>query len=267
MLNPPRILVDAVSRYCAAHDIVLDIRADGWLLVLKHPSTRRHLIFGYDLGLNSAVAHRIAGDKAATAELLALSNIPCVPHVLLMRPPFRTGGAWEAMLALLDAHPSGLVVKPNEGTSGHNVTRVSDRPGLEEAVQALLAKDRDVAVSPFLDIEDEVRVVLLDGTPLVVYAKQRSLGEWRHNLDAGATPVLLDSGAVRESCVVLATAAAQVIDIRFASIDVISVDGRWQVLEINSGVVMEAFGRSHPERVHGAYGAALDRLFGESLNV
>ena len=121
----PRILVDAVRRYCAERGIALDIRADGWLLLLDHPSAGRRLIFGYDVGLNSAVAHRLASDKAATAELLALSNIPCVPHLLVMRPPFTPGGAWEAIAALLDAHPAGLVVKPNEGTSGRNITRVT----------------------------------------------------------------------------------------------------------------------------------------------
>jgi len=267
MPRSPRIFVDAVRRYCTEHGIALDVRADGWLLVLDHPSAGRHLIFGYDLGLNSAVAHRLAGDKAATAELLALSNVPRVPHVLLMRPPFGPGGAREAALSLLGAHPGGLVVKPNAGTSGRDVTRARDRHALEQAVDALFTKDCDVALSPFLDIDDEVRVVLLDGDALVVYVKQRQRSEWRHNLDAGATPVLLDSGAVRESCVALAAAAAQAIGIRFASVDVVRLREGWQVLEINSGVVMEALGRAHPDRVHAAYGAALDRVFGGGSNV
>jgi glutathione synthase/RimK-type ligase-like ATP-grasp enzyme len=262
MPDSPRILLEAVRRYCTAHGIALDVRADGWLLLLDHPSAGRRLIFGYDLGLNHAVAHRLASDKAATAELLALSGLPCVPHLLVMRPPFSADGARETMLRLLDAHPNGLVVKPNAGTSGRGVTRVLDRPALVQAVEALFGRDADVALSPFLKIDDEVRVVLLDGAPLLVYEKQRPLAEWRHNLDAGATPVLLDSGAARESCVALAVAAARAIGIRFASIDVVCVDGNRQVLEINSGVVMEALGRSHPERVDAVYGAALDKVFG-----
>jgi glutathione synthase/RimK-type ligase-like ATP-grasp enzyme len=265
MPDRPRILVDAVRCYCTGHGIALDIRADGWLLVLQHPA-RRHLIFGYDLGLNNAVAHRLASDKAATAELLALSGVPCVPHVLFMRPPFNRPGAREAMLKLLDAHRAGLVVKPNQGTSGRGVTRVAARPALVQATETLFARDADVAISPFLAIDDEVRVVLLDGAPLIVYAKQRRLAEWRHNLDAGATPVLLDTGAARENCVALAAQAARAIGIRFAAIDVVYVDGRWQVLEINSGVVMEALSKVHPERVHAAYAAALDALFGAGAN-
>lgn len=311
MLNHPRILIDAVGRYCAEHGIALDIRAEGWLLVLDQPG-RRHLIFGYDLGLNSAVAHRLASDKAATADLLTLSGLPTVPHAFFIAPAF-DGAAetpWPSMLDLLEAHPAGLVVKPNEGTSGRFVTRVLRRDQLVDAVKGLFATNANVAISPFLDIEDEARVVLLDGAPLLVYRKERpsaigdgerSLQElalatvapsrqaamlarlredfstaalaaivpageprllnWRHNLEAGAKPVLLDSGPAREACVALAAQAAQVIGIRFASIDVVYAEGRWQVLEINSGVVMEALGRLHPDPVYAAYRAALDTVF------
>jgi hypothetical protein len=161
-----------------------------------------------------------------------------------------------------------------------------------------------------VDIQDEVRVVLLDGDPIVVYGKnrptivgdgQRSLLElalaatpaaqrstvlpgmmadldkaqldsilpsgqrrvlnWRHNLDSGAQPTLLNQGKVRDACVGIAIRAAKAIDIRFASIDVVEVDGAWQVLEINSGVMMEALSKAHPDRVYAAYHSALDRLF------
>jgi hypothetical protein len=45
------------------------------------------------------------------------------------------------------------------------------------------------------------------------------------------------------------------------SIDVVEVDGAWQVLEINSGVMMEALSQAHPDLVCAAYHSALDRLF------
>jgi glutathione synthase/RimK-type ligase-like ATP-grasp enzyme len=311
MLNRPRILIDAVRRYCAEHRIALDVRAEGWLLVL-HRAGRRNLIFGYDLGLNSAVAHRLASDKAATADLLSLSGLPAVPHAFFIAPAF-DGDAetpWPSMLDLLEAHPAGLVVKPNEGTSGRFVTHVLRRDQLMDAVNSLFAANTNVAISPFLDIEDEVRVVQLDGSPLLVYRKERPsvvgdgertllelalatvapskgkgmlarlrddfsatelaaivpageprLLNWRHNLEAGARPLLLDNDPAREACVALAAQAAQVIGIRFASIDLVRTKGRWQVLEINSGVMMEALGGRYPDAVYAAYRAALDKVF------
>jgi hypothetical protein len=86
---------------------------------------------------------------------------------------------------------------------------------------------------------------------------------WRHNLDAGAEPVLLQQGETRERCVELAIKAAKSIDMRFGSIDVVQVDDGWRILEINSGVVMEALGKTHPDLVYAAYAAALDKVFSE----
>jgi glutathione synthase/RimK-type ligase-like ATP-grasp enzyme len=277
---------------------------------------RRHLAYGYDLGLNGAVTHRIANDKAATAELLAMSGIACVPHVFFPSPELSdyvpAAGTWEAMLGHLKQNPAGIVVKPNEGTSGRLVFKVLDGPALERAVSAIFSLNLNLALSPYLKIKDEVRVILVDDLPVIVYGKSRpgvtgdgvhSILElalaampaerlsailprmagdpdsasldmvlpagrhhalnWRHNLDAGAEPVLLPQGAVRARCVELAIAAAKSIGLRFGSVDIVQVDDAWRVLEINSGVVMEALGKTHPELVYTAYSAALDKVFGE----
>jgi hypothetical protein len=314
MLNSQRIFIDAVKRYCSDHAIAVEIRADGWLIVMQR-GARRHFTFGYDVGLNSAVAHRIANDKSATAEALGIAGVACVPHALFLSPELNetvgARGSWEAMLGLLNEHPKGIVIKPNEGTSGRSVFRVSTRPALELAVQRIFAAHASLAISPFLDLEDEVRVVLIDTEPAVVYSKtrpavegdgKRSLIElalsstpaerrsavlpsllseldkadldtilpaghrrllnWRHNLDSGAEPILLQDGEIRRACVALAAEAAQAVGIRFASIDIVRVAGEWKVLEINSGVMMETLGRRHPDLVYAVYGAALDKVFG-----
>jgi glutathione synthase/RimK-type ligase-like ATP-grasp enzyme len=309
MINGQRLLVEVIKRYCAERGISLDIRADGWLLVLDRGS-HRHLILGYDLGLNSSVAHRIASDKSATAELLALSGIACVPHAFFLGPQAGPRAPLAPMLRLLDAHPDGLVVKPNEGTSGRLVFKATTRDEIARAVDAIFGSNMNVAIAPYLDIDDEVRVVLLDGVPQVVYAKQRiavigdgrrsfrelalaatpperhvelidnlrdetddrdldaivpmgtqRLLNWRHNLELGAGAKLLAAGEIRDTCVALGIAATEVLGIRFASVDVVRARDRWQVLEINSGVVMEQLGQQHPELAHAVYTAALDSLF------
>ena len=313
MLNSPRLFLDAIRKYCATHGIQIEIRSAGWLVLMRR-GTKQHLAFGYDLGLNSSVAHRIANDKAATAEVLQASGIACVPHAVFFTPQMNEvmppQASWEAMIAILKENPNGVVVKPNEGTSGNFVFKVSTKPELELAAHRIFSSSPSLAISPWLDIEDEVRVVLMDDRPLVVYSKRRPAvigdgvhsvlelalaatpaemrsivfsdmiddldsatlnsippaGErqvlsWRHNLDKGAQPVLLEEGQVRDACVELAAQAANAIGIRFSSIDVVKVNGAWKILEINSGVMMEALGRLHPELVYAAYGAALDKVF------
>jgi glutathione synthase/RimK-type ligase-like ATP-grasp enzyme len=315
MLNSQRIFVDTVRKYCQRHGIAMEMKSQGWFIVMQRGSQRR-LAFGYDLGLNSSVTHRVANDKAATSEVLEMSGVPCVPHTLFLKPELNAYvppvGSWEAMLGLLAKHPEGIVVKPNEGTSGQFVFKVTAKPKLELAVHKIFSLNLSVAISPYLDIEDEVRVVLIDDQPIVVYSKRRpsivgdgkrSLLEialatipadklsavlpgmvnefdqaaldrivpqgqrhalnWRHNLDSGAEPVLLEPGDTRATCIRIATEAAQSINLRFGSVDLVRVDGSWKILEINSGVMMEALSRLHPDLVDAAYAAALDKVFGE----
>jgi glutathione synthase/RimK-type ligase-like ATP-grasp enzyme len=313
MQSGQRVFVSAVQKYCVEHGIAVETRSQGWLMVMRK-GPRRHLAHGYDLGLNSAVTHRIANDKAATAELLEMNGIACVPHAFFPSPALSdyvpAAGTWEAMLEHLTQNPGGIVVKPNEGTSGNLVFKVRNRPALERAVSEIFSLNLNLAVSPYLEIKNEVRVILVDDLPLIVYSKSRpsitgdgvhSILElalaampaerlsailprmagdldsvtldtvlppgqdhalnWRHNLDAGAEPVLLQQGETRARCVELAIKAAKSIDLRFGSIDVVEVHDTWRILEINSGVVMEALGRTHPELVYAAYSAALDKVF------
>ncbi|HEV7878940.1 RimK-like protein [Bradyrhizobium sp.] len=315
MQGSQRIFVSAVQKYCAEHGIAVETRSHGWLLVMRK-GPRRHLAYGYDVGLNSAVTHRIANDKAATAELLEIDGIACVPHALFLSPALGeyipSTGSWQAMLGLLTQNPDAIVVKPNEGTSGNLVFKVRDKPALERAVNEIFSLNLNLAISPYLQIKNEVRVILVDTVPVIVYGKSRPsvTGDgvhsilqlalatmpaerlsailprmvddldratldtvlpsgqyhalnWRHNLDSGAEPVLLQQGAVRERCVELAIAAAKATGLRFGSIDVVEVDNAWRILEINSGVVMEALGKVHPDLVYAAYAAALDKVFGE----
>lgn len=263
MPDRQRIFVAAILRYCRARGIACEVKSDGWLIAMQR-GERRHFAFGYDVGLNGAVAHRIANDKSATAQVLALADIACIPHTLFLSPKLGrhalAGGGREAMLALLQAYRDGLVVKPNEGTSGRFVFKVTNEAELDHATQEIFASHLGLAISPFAAIEEEVRVILLDGDPHVVYSKER-IGDWRHNLDFGARPILLGSGPAREACIAIARHAARAIGIRFASIDIVRVAAEWKVLEINSGVMMEVLGQHHPELVHATYAAALDRVF------
>src|ERR1700755_60245 len=114
-----RIFVDAITKYCADRGIACEVKSQGWLIVMQSGDKRRFAL-GYDLGLNSAISHRIASDKAATSDILAMSGIACIAHSQFSNPVLAdyAGGQQAAMHALLRQRPPGVVVKPNEGTSG-----------------------------------------------------------------------------------------------------------------------------------------------------
>ena len=314
MLNSQRTFVDVLRKYCSDRKIAIDVKSQGWLLIMQK-GAERHFALGYDLGLNSSVTHRIANDKSATADVLESCGIPCVPHTLFLNPKLSkyvpSTGSWHAMLQLLEQNPNGIVVKPNEGTGGNSVFKVLTGPELELAVNDIFSFNSSLAISPCLAIDEEVRVILIDYIPFVVYRKNRRsvegdgersllqlaldaipsgklsavlpdmLGDfdqatldsiplagqrltlnWRHNLGQGAEPVLLEPGATRQACIDIAVTAARAISLRFGSIDVVQVDGIWRILEINSGVMMEALSEQHPDLVDEVYRAALDKVFG-----
>lgn len=62
---------------------------------------------------------------------------------------------------------------------------------------------------------------------------------WRHNLGQGATLTLIDP-LPSDPRAMLAAATATALNLRFGSVDVVTVGGRPMVLEVNSGVMMEA---------------------------
>jgi len=262
-----RIFVEAIRAWCAAHGVRCAVRSQGWLVVMERGETRRFAL-GYDIGLNSAMAHRIANDKSAAAEILSFSGIDCIPHQLFLSPKLGKDiapeGSREAMRALLRMHPGGVVAKPNEGTSGRSVFHATNEAELDHAVNEIFGSHLGLAISPYFEIAEEVRVILLDGAPLAVYRKER-VADWRHNLDFGARPILLEDGAARDACVASAIRATLAIGIRFAAVDVVRVGESWRVLEINSGVMMEALGKLHTDLVQATYDAALDRVFGDDV--
>lgn len=71
---------------------------------------------------------------------------------------------------------------------------------------------------------------------------------WKHNLNGGAIPEILEDNKKRKKIQAIVKNAAKAININFASIDVIeTIEGDLYLLEINSVVFMKKFMEKHPE--------------------
>lgn len=209
---------------------------------------------------------------------------------------------FSRMFALLKTYGS-LVVKPNEGTGGELVARANTEGELERAVLRVLSKYRTAALSPYLEIEEEYRAVVEGGALRLAFAKKRPtvtgdgvsplsllaekafgkipagceidlakvpekgekvLLSWRHNLGLGAYGERVTDRKTLDVLEKFALSAAKAIGIDFASVDVVKVDGKLQVLEINSGVMTERFASESQENyrlVKEIYRRALLRYF------
>jgi glutathione synthase/RimK-type ligase-like ATP-grasp enzyme len=175
MKNSRREITRYLRRFADENGISITALSDDWIFVLERGAIR-HVVFGYDLGLNPSTAHRIANDKAATFEILAAEKVPALPHVVFMHPRYAEhlsyDGNWTRMLATFEEWRRDTVVKPNEGTGGLQVSRVRTNFELERAVQSILSDERSVAMSPYMTIDREIRLFVLNGEAVLGYEKK-----------------------------------------------------------------------------------------------
>lgn len=174
--NKERLLVSLLREIAAEGGFAFTSFSQDWILRLEKGGMARH-IFGYNFELNSATAQLLAGDKAAIADLLADRGVPHVEHRLFLHPELSgyvsAEGNWPAMLAYANRTGFPLVVKPNTGTGGEGVGRVDTAAALEKSVMALFQSYRAICLSPFLEIEQEYRILMLDDKCQLLYAKRR----------------------------------------------------------------------------------------------
>ncbi|MBW4717082.1 ATP-grasp domain-containing protein [Saccharothrix obliqua] len=228
--------------------------SDHWLAELV-AGDRRVLLIGQVFPLNNAAAAQIATDKVATFELLTAGGVRAVPHRLL-----RFAGLADPLGFTRTAVGLPAVLKPHRESSGVDVLRARDDVEAREHLHHLSVRYRAIAVSPFLDVAEEYRVVVLDDVVLLVYRKAIAPGEWRHNLRFGARPDLAVDPATTAELSTVARNAMRVLDLRFASVDVVAVAGGLSVLEVNSGVTLEHFsqaGDRHHDIATAVYRAAV----------
>lgn len=195
-------------------------------------------------------------------------------------------GVWASLHDYAQRHDFDLVAKPNRGTRGQDVFFIRTPRQLEAAAHHLWSLDRAFCLSPRYTIKTEYRLLVLDRKPLLTYAKdipslkadgkqnhaelftaaQLPLPDWldpevvpeagrpipvlqKSNLSGGAVPrILKKEDAMSEPLRELAQQTVKVLNMRFASVDIIeSQDERLRVLEVNSGLVGGSFIRQAPE--------------------
>lgn len=173
MNNTQRPIVRIVQEICAEEGISCESFSYDWIFRLSRQDRTAH-IYGYQFGNNSAATQLICTDKSATSDLLAAQNIPVVKHHFFISPAdmdyIGVQGNWQRLLQLLADHKK-IVCKPNGGTGGIDVFLVTNQRELEQAVTRIFQHSKTMAVSAWLPIEAEYRVILLNQQVQLVFAK------------------------------------------------------------------------------------------------
>lgn len=255
-----RIIVNIIKDYCETNNISLELISSEWILKLTKNNIIKY-IHGYQFPLNPADTFLICNDKCATANVLSASNIPCAEHTLLL-PKFNQDKLNMANL-LFNKYNKKVVCKPNSGSSGKDVFLVDSLKDLSEKIEYLFSKDNYVVISPYYEINNEYRVIILNNVVRLIYSKNRT-NNWKHNLALGAEPIIVEDVELSLKLSKLALDTVSCINGRFVAVDIIDVLGNLMVLEVNSGVMMEHFASKSFENykiAEGIYSDALKLMF------
>lgn len=168
-------LVKIVKEICKEENIVFHSYSGDYIMQLE-ANKKSMYIFGNKFPNNNAAAEQICNDKAALSEVLNFYRIPHVPHEYFDSPQLKeycpSTGIWTRLQSLLQKH-SALVCKVNRGTGGNGIYKVTNQRELEAAVIDIFKTSRSMSVSPYLDIKNEYRVVMVNNEMQYVFRKIR----------------------------------------------------------------------------------------------
>lgn len=175
MENYFRNFVKIIREICDEESIMLESYSFDWIFRLYKDGLYNYII-GYQFGLNVCSVHSICCDKSAASEIMTSFNIPNVEHVFFMSPVnpkyVNECGNWKVMMELLSKYGK-LVCKSNEGTGGNQVYCVKNQFELENATYKIFKNSLSMAICPYYEIDNEYRVIVLNGDIKLIYMKQR----------------------------------------------------------------------------------------------
>lgn len=251
-----------LEQACLVRDVKMSVSSDGWVVTLNKGERKAHIV-GAEFGFNDQAAAALAKDKVATSTVLTEAAIDHVEHRLIKS---RGEAAFDRATVdtMLEAGP--CVLKPLLGGAGHLVSRVDST---EHVARLVSGSDTSAwALSPLIDAEYELRVIILDGQVQLVHKKINPVvrgGLKYFNLSKGATARLSSEANMDRFVIDLARASAAALNLRLAAIDIlVSADGSSRVLEANAAFSLVHFAKTNPaayEQAAGVYDRLVTALF------
>lgn len=217
---------------------------DDWLIKLTQKTTgETHHVLGYHFDLNSETGAKIAQDKYATYILLQEAFVPVLPQTYLMRG----NSHWRNDTFNLP-YQYPFVCKPNHGSGGRHVYKVSHDQEFRSAIETIHQEERGVVISPFKNILTEYRIIMLQGEPILIYGKKSGQSSWKHNLSEGAELIDTISKEEKKRLTDLAKKTTEILNLTLCTVDIIHTDqDELLVIEVNSSICLEHFSKISEE--------------------
>ncbi len=292
-----------IREICQELNIEFNLLSKDFIIKLEKDGLVKY-IYGYKFPLNDHALGLILDDKYATYEILNDYNLPTIEMI-----PVFLNYNQEELKNYLKKYQT-LIVKANNGTCGTEVYKVNTEAKLFSTVNNLLTKNAPVCLSPFYNVINEYRVIILNNQVKIMYGKIKPtiIGDGKHtikellltfnynyyshsknlenlnfdlkkipkfqekieisykfNLSNGSIIFEIEDLKLRNELKELALKTVKLLNIKFASVDIIkTIDNKLLILEINSGVMMDNFIKLHKSGsliAKEVYKTAINNLF------
>jgi len=125
-----------------------------------------------------------------------------------------------------------LVMKLLSGTQGVGVMRVRDVEEAGPIIDTLSELDQMICLQKFLpNPGEDIRVFLVNGQVVAAMKRQAAPNEWRSNIHMGGRGI---PHKPSESEAEVSTKAAEAVGVEIAGVDIITVDHKPYVIEVNA---------------------------------
>ena len=145
-----------IENICRENNIDITFLSDKYVMVLKKDNKIRY-ITGYKFDLNNQGLASVADDKYAMYELLKHHNFNITEYKLIFR---RTN--FDVCKQYFLNNNKHIVVKQTDGTCGNYVYQIFDEITLEKIINKLLEFNSTITLSPFYDIKNEYRCIVVN---------------------------------------------------------------------------------------------------------
>lgn len=174
-IKKERPFVKLIKGICMPYNIKVFPFTRDWNLCLQRGEKKR-FIYYYEFDINSSASSKVCKHKPSTADLLELEGLPHVPHAMFLSPKLAgyasEGGTFPEMHAYAAQFGYNVVVKPTEGSGGEQIYHTRTPRELEVYAGEICAQKGEVSLSPFYQINDEYRIIVLNNCPQLVYRKE-----------------------------------------------------------------------------------------------
>lgn len=164
-----------LQEICKECNIKYKYLSKDWVLMLEKDGKTR-FISGYKFDLNTHAIGLIADDKYALYDVLKEKNISVIKHEIVYKKTNKSDYAigcndYGYVRDYFIKNNKHIVIKPNDGTCGHNVFNVTDISEIDSILDRLFINNFSISICPFYDIKHEYRAIMLDGECKLLYKK------------------------------------------------------------------------------------------------